>query len=49
MFKCYDCLKDKSLTMISLPSYGPCEICKKTKQCYDVHGDNNCESKQEQL
>ena len=29
MFKCYDCLKDKSLAMISLPSY---DIAMESKQ-----------------
>jgi len=34
MFICQECLGHKAL---ACESYGPCEVCHKTKMCYDIH------------
>lgn len=35
-FVCAECIKGRNLTLKNyLLSYGPCEICKETKECYD--------------
>jgi hypothetical protein len=45
-FTCWECYKKEnpkdaaepiSLWAIALKSYGPCESCRKTKECADVH------------
>jgi len=36
MFYCKECQKERNWPESMLISFGPCEICNKTGECYDV-------------
>jgi DNA replicative helicase MCM subunit Mcm2 (Cdc46/Mcm family) len=36
MFYCEECRKKKEWPESCMKSYGPCEMCKETRECYDV-------------